>query len=105
MSLFLSASVFVLSAKMHERYLFPALVLSLAFYIVTRERRGLLLFAGFSATQFLNAAEVLALSHREIYAVPRLGPLLLAVSLANVLFLLLLVTVGYRRYVRPNLSG
>ena len=105
MSLFLSASVFVLSAKMHERYLFPALVLSLAFYIVTRERWGLLLFAGFSATQFLNAVEVLVLSYREVYAVPRLDPLLLAVSLANVLLLLLLARVGYRRYVRPNLSG
>ncbi len=105
MPLFLSASVFVLSAKMHERYLFPALVLALAFYIITRERWGLLLFAGFSATQFLNAVEVLALSHREIYAVPRLDPLLLSVSLANVLLLLLLVRVGYRRYVRPDLSG
>jgi Gpi18-like mannosyltransferase len=105
MPLFLSASVFVLSAKMHERYLFPALVLSLAFYIVTRERWGLLFFAGFSVTQFLNAAAVLALSHREIFAVPRLDPLLLAVSLANVLLLLLLVRVGYRRYVSPNLSG
>jgi len=99
MPLFLSASVFVLSAKMHERYLFPALVLALAFYIVTRERWGLLLFAGFSATQFLNAAVVLALGYREIYAVPRLDPLLLAVSLANVLLLLLLVRVGYRRYI------
>lgn len=102
MPLFLSASVFVLSAKMHERYLFPALVLALAFYIVTHERWGLLLFAGFSTTQFLNAAVVLALGYREIYAVPRLDPLLLAVSLANVLLLLLLVRVGYRRYIAAS---
>jgi Gpi18-like mannosyltransferase len=98
--LFLSASVFVLSAKMHERYLFPALALALGFSIVSRDRWGLLLFAGFSATQFLNAAEVLALSYRNVYAVPRLDPLLLAVSLANVLLWLLLVRTGYRRFLR-----
>ncbi|HYR03117.1 MAG TPA: hypothetical protein VES58_07210, partial [Syntrophobacteria bacterium] len=97
--LVLSASVFVLSAKMHERYLFPALALALGFYIASRERWGLLLFAGFSATQFLNAAEVLALSYRDVHAVPRFDPLLLVVSLANVLLWLLLVRTGYRRYV------
>jgi Gpi18-like mannosyltransferase len=103
--LFLSAAVFVLSAKMHERYLFPAVALALVFYIVSRERWGLLLFAGFSVTQFLNVAAVLALSYRKIYAIPRLDPLLLTVSLGNVLLLLLLVWVGYRRYIRQSLSG
>ena len=89
--LFLSASVFVMTAKMHERYLFPALALALGFHIVTRDRLALLLFAGFSVTQFLNVAHVLTLSHEAIYGVPRLDPLLLAVSLANVVLWLLLV--------------
>lgn len=97
--LFLSASVFVLSAKMHERYLFPALALALGLHIVTRDRVALLLFAGFSTTQFLNVAQVLALSHNDIYGVPPLDPLLLAVSLANVILWLLLVKVGYDHYV------
>jgi Gpi18-like mannosyltransferase len=98
-ALFLSASVFVMTAKMHERYLFPALALALGFHIVTRERLALLLFAGFSTTQFLNVAQVLALSHRDIYGVPPLDPLLLAVSLANVILWLLLAGSGYRHYV------
>jgi len=97
--LFLSASVFVMTAKMHERYLFPALALALGFHIVTRDRLALLLFAGFSTTQFLNVAQVLALSHNNVYGVPRLEPLLLAVSLANLILWLLLVWSGYRRYV------
>ncbi len=105
LSLFLPASVFVLSAKMHERYLFPALVLMLAYYIVTRERWVLLLYAGFSVTQFLNVAEVLALSYQDIYAVPRFAPLLLTVSLVNVLLALLMIRAGYRRYIRPEISG
>ena len=100
MPLFLSASVFVLSAKMHERYLFPALALALGFSLVSRDRRGFIVFAGLSVTQFCNAAVVLALSYRNIYAVPRLDPLLLAVSLANVLLWILLVWTGYRRYLR-----
>jgi dolichyl-phosphate-mannose-protein mannosyltransferase len=98
--LFLSVSVFILSAKMHERYLFPALALALGFSIKSRDRWGLLLFAGFSATQFLNAVEVLAFSYKNIYVVPRLDPLLLAVSLANVLLWFLLVVAGYCRYVK-----
>ncbi|MBC8016949.1 MAG: hypothetical protein H7X83_00315 [Verrucomicrobia bacterium] len=96
--LFLSASVFVLAAKMHERYLFPALALALGFHIVTRDRLALLLFAGFSTTQFLNVYQVLALSHNNIYGVPRLDPILLAVSLVNLTLWLLLVRTGYRRY-------
>jgi Gpi18-like mannosyltransferase len=98
-ALFLSASVFVLSAKMHERYLFPALALALCFSVIARDRRGLWLYAGFTVTQFLNVGAVLALSRREVYLVPRLAPLLLAVSLANVLLWLLLVRIGWRRYV------
>ncbi|MBC8016940.1 MAG: hypothetical protein H7X83_00265 [Verrucomicrobia bacterium] len=94
-SLFLSASVFVLAAKMHERYLFPALALALGFHIVTRDRLALLLFAGFSTTQFLNAYQVLALSHKNIYGVPPLDPLLLAASLANLILWLLLLRAGY----------
>ena len=97
---FLSVSVFVLSVKMHERYLFPALALTLAFAIVSHARWGLYLFAGLSATQLLNVVEVLAFSEHKIYAVPSHDPLLLAGSLANVLLLLGLVLAGYWRYVK-----
>jgi len=97
--LFLSASVFILAAKMHERYLFPALALALGFHIVSRNRLALLLFAGFSATQFLNVYQVLSLSHNNIYGVPPLDPLLLLVSLSNLLLWLLLFWIGYRQYI------
>lgn len=97
--LFLSASVFILAAKMHERYLFPALALALGFYIISRDRRALLLYAGFSTTLFLNVAQVLALSHLKIYGVPPLDPLLLAVSLANLILWVLLVRIGCQHSV------
>jgi Gpi18-like mannosyltransferase len=102
--LFLAASVFVLAAKMHERYLFPALALALCLYIVTRDRLVLLLFAGFSMTQYLNVAQVLTLSHSKVYGVPSHDPLLLAVSLVNVILWLLLVRTGYRRYLGASVN-
>jgi Gpi18-like mannosyltransferase len=97
--LFLAASVFVLSAKMHERYLFPALALALGFYLVSRDRRALLLYAGFTLTLLFNVAQVLVLSQHQIYGVTPLDPLLLGVSLANLLLWLLLVWIGYQRYL------
>jgi len=96
--LFLAASVFVLAAKMHERYLFPALALALGLYIVSRDRRALLLYAGFSTTLFFNMAQVLALSHDNVYGVARFDPLLLATSLVNLGLWILLVWTGCSRY-------
>ena len=105
-SLFLSASVFMLSVKMHERYLFPAMALALGFFIVSRDRWVLWVFAGFSATQLLNIAPVLALSHQGVYLVPPRNPLLLAVSLANVVLWAILLILGYFRYVaRPSAAA
>lgn len=51
--------VYVLGIKVHERYLFPALILLLTAYINTRDKRLLGLFAGFSVTTFINTAIVL----------------------------------------------
>ncbi len=51
--------VYVLGIKVHERYLFPALLLMLAAYVRVRDRRILVLFAGFSVTTFINTAIVL----------------------------------------------
>ena len=100
--LFLSASVFVLAAKMHERYLFPSLALALGFHIVSRDRLALLIFAGFSTTLFLNVFQVLTLSHKGIYGVPPFDPLLLTVSLANLILWLLLLRSGYRHYIATS---
>lgn len=99
LALFLPASVFVLSTKMHERYLFPALAMALLFYIVSRDRRALWLFCGLSTTLFINVAQVLALSVQDVYLVPRSDPLMLAVSAANLALWLLLAWTGCQRYV------
>ncbi len=51
--------VYVLGLKVHERYLFAALLLLPLAYVRTRDRRLLWLCAGLSATTFLNTAIVL----------------------------------------------
>lgn len=51
--------VYVLTLKMHERYLYSGLVLLLLGYIATGDRRQLYLLIGFSVTTFLNTAIVL----------------------------------------------
>ncbi|MDD4890455.1 MAG: phospholipid carrier-dependent glycosyltransferase, partial [Phycisphaerae bacterium] len=104
LAMFLPASAFVVSTKMHERYLFPALAMGLALVIASRDWRGISawLFAGFSITQFLNAGQVLALSRHDIYLVPANNLTLRAISLANVVLWALLVWVGYRRYIAPK---
>lgn len=51
--------VYMLGVKVHERYLFPALLLLIAAYIHTRDRRLLALCIGFSASTFVNTAIVL----------------------------------------------
>lgn len=51
--------IYVLGIKVHERYLFPALILLLMCYVSTHDKRLLGIFAGFSVTTFLNTAIVL----------------------------------------------
>ncbi|WP_169603669.1 glycosyltransferase 87 family protein [Methylococcus geothermalis] len=93
---FLPVSVYLWSIKMHERYLFPALAMLLAYHILSRDRRALWLFLGFSAMLFVSMAQVLHLSARETWYIPRFDPLLLAVSGINLLSWSLLAWIGWR---------
>ncbi len=56
----LITGIFMLSGKMHERYMFTALVLLLMSALFTKRRSSFTLFIIFSATQFMNTALVLA---------------------------------------------
>ncbi len=52
-------ALYLFGTMMHERYLFPALILLLYAYVRRPDKRLLALFAGFCATFFLNCAVVL----------------------------------------------
>lgn len=51
--------LFVLGVKMHERYLFPALILLAMAYALHRDRRTFLLLVGTACTLFINEGIVL----------------------------------------------
>ncbi len=58
-ALVLIAGVFTFSTSMHERYLFPAVALSVIAFIYLRDKRLLLLSAGFSTTVYINTHSIL----------------------------------------------
>lgn len=82
-ALFLAFSVFLFVHRMHERYLFPALVFAPWWYIYRPDRKVLFLSLGLSATFFVNVGLILLYGFYGKYHFPRHDPRLVAVALAN----------------------
>lgn len=97
----LIAMLFVLGTKMHERYMFPALILSLFSFIHVKDRRLLALFAGFSLTQYVNTAYVL--QYLNAGASPGTDGIVLLCSIANVALLGYMLYLGYDIYVKKRI--
>ncbi|MGO4542462.1 phospholipid carrier-dependent glycosyltransferase [Paenibacillus sp. 2TAB19] len=95
--------VFMLVTKMHERYLFPVLLLSLVSFMQSFDRRMLYLYFGFSLTSFINVAYVLDFSKAGTF-VPMNGILMLT-SMANIGLLLYMLYIGYDMYKRGRTVG
>lgn len=93
--------VFVLSTRMHERYLFPSMAFALLCYIFYKDIGYLLIFGGTSATVFVNTYDVLVRMFLTEYPyVPADDTLLFIGSLANVIILLFLCIVSIQTVVR-----
>ena len=87
-------SVFVFSVRMHERYLYPAVVLLLFACLYLPSKRLYLCYSAFSLLHFYNTAHVLFFYDPSDY--DRKAPLILLVSAGTVLFLILLWAVVMR---------
>ena len=94
--------VFIGVTKMHERYLFPVLLLAIFAFIQSLDRRLLMVYLGFSITGFINIAYVLDYS-KVSTNVPSNGIVLLC-SIANIGLLLYLLYIGYDKYVRGRVK-
>ncbi|MBF0566444.1 MAG: glycosyltransferase family 39 protein, partial [Nitrospirae bacterium] len=106
-AIFLITAVFMLASRMHERYLFPALALSLATFLRFGDRRLLYFFIGISVTFFVNEAQALIYGIRQIYFIPHFDPILVVVSLINLGLFAYLVKIGldlfvYDRVCKPG---
>lgn len=92
--------LYVLGVKMHERYLFPALLLLGMAFVLHRDKRILLLMAVLSCTVFLNEGIVLDNSLRLGSSMGHLNndtkALAMLLSLVNVLCVLLSVWTAQR---------
>lgn len=99
MALILIVTVFMFAAKMHERYMFPALLLMIFAYIEAKDRRILHLLLGFSITHYINVGYVLAFSQANTF-LPSSNGIMIVTSLINIGLYLYMIYIGYDRYIR-----
>ncbi len=102
-ALFLAFSVFLFVHRMHERYLFPALVFALWWYAYRPDRKVLALFLGLSATFFVNVGLILLHGFYGKYHFPRHDPRLILTSLANLVLWVFFCSLAFRE--RPERRG
>ncbi|WP_052350817.1 phospholipid carrier-dependent glycosyltransferase [Paenibacillus gorillae] len=101
--LILISVMFLLGTKMHERYLFPAILLGVFAYIEAKDRRILHILLGYSITFFINVGYVLAFS-KFTTNVPTDG-IVIVTSIANLGLLLYMLYVGYDIYIRGRVQS
>lgn len=93
-ALILISGVFIFSTRMHERYLFPAVALAILAFIYLKDKRLMLLAAGFSITAFVNMYDILCqtvmgINQASISIIPAVT------STLNVLLFMYLIKVMY----------
>ncbi|MDO4459793.1 MAG: glycosyltransferase family 39 protein [Clostridia bacterium] len=92
-------TVFMFSVKMHERYVYPALIFILLTYYFTKNRNYLLIFSGLSFVHFLNVAYVLWLDNS--YVSPTSWPIV-SLSAAHVVIYLLFMASVISEFILEN---
>jgi Gpi18-like mannosyltransferase len=102
-ALLLIAGVFTFSTRMHERYLFPAVALSILAFIYLKDKRLLWLWAGFSATSYSNTHYVLFQAGSGINSAA-FSPVPVITALLNVLLFVYLAKVLYDIAVRKRIE-
>ena len=98
----LMATVFLFCPKMHERYLFPALLFLWLCCVLTEDRRLQLAFGSFATLHFLNVSFVLYLNNS--YISPTAWPLVL-LSLGHVLAYGWLLYAVYRVFLKNDIHA
>ncbi|MBO5060684.1 MAG: glycosyltransferase family 39 protein [Clostridia bacterium] len=95
---FICFSTFMLSAKMHERYAFPALPLMLCACCMSLKKREFGLYIGISAVQLLNMVHVLFYYSPETFYNSGFVPISLVISWLSVILLLLFWIYSKKEY-------
>jgi Gpi18-like mannosyltransferase len=102
-SLFILSGIFILGNRMHERYLFPAMAIALAAFIIENKQNLMWLYFANVLTSFVNTLVVLALSLQNppSYWVDARDPWLLTFSAFNVIMLVYIIYISLT-YINPK---
>lgn len=92
------AGVFTFSVGMHERYLFPAVALSLLALIYLKDKRFFILALGFSITSYINIFSVLFYLNSPIFKNS-----IIVISFFNVLFAIYLVKILIEGFIKSKI--
>jgi dolichyl-phosphate-mannose-protein mannosyltransferase len=95
---FIISSVFILSSKMHERYLFPAIILALLWYVCSEDIRILYLYLAITVSHYINVAYVFKADKIGIIHIPSKNLILVFTGIINVLLLAYIVKIGLDLY-------
>lgn len=102
-ALILNTGAFTLSTRMHERYMYPAIVISLLLFIYIKDRRLPFIFTALTFTITLNMHDVLYRALNTITPhIPPDSPLLIWSSIANVILLIYMVILSVRLLNQKN---
>jgi len=93
------AGVFTFSVGMHERYLFPAVALSILAFIYLKDRRFVILSIGFSITSYINISSVLFNLNSSTFNI-----LLMITSFLNVILVVYLVKVLFESAIKKSFT-
>ena len=95
-------SVFVLSVKMHERYAFPAVLLLLGAYAVSKKRCILHIYGLISALLFVNTSHVLFYYKPETYYSTNFHNITIIFGILSLIVLLLWWVITLKKHKEPN---
>ena len=97
---FLITTIFVFSVRMHERYLYPALLLTLLAYLYKPSRQLFFCYGGLSLMHFYNTAHVLYFYDPKNYN--GRAPILILVSLGTLVMACCLYQAFYKHLGSTN---
>lgn len=97
---FLMAGVFMFSVRMHERYMYPVMILLLFAFVMKPVKEIMYAYIGFSVVQLLNVGHILYYYDAQTYSVKAMVPIL--VSAATFGMFIYLVYVVKKWYLKEE---
>lgn len=97
MGAFICAGMFTLSVRMHERYIYPAIILLLVLFIYTRKVNAFVLYTLYTIAHFYNGAHVLFFY--DPYNFDANASPIILISIFQVILFVLLVIYTAKNYI------